>query len=358
MQMEMEIEELERALGQTQGHLRSLMRQKMESNEDGQRLALPDGCSTRRLRQQGNVSRPHPPPMATEDPRLPRTATTSEGLLPTNTPDQPRVFTPGLQGSSIKPRTSVKLPKYDGTTQLEPYLSQVHLAAQHSGWDSEEAATHLALALEGKAVQVLRDLAPAEQGDLQALKMALKRRFGQRLLVDQSREELASRRRQGEESLGTFAADVQLHARLGYPHFQAAAQEELALHAFLRGLAPEQLRQHVALIRPQTLGDALHEAERAEGVLTAWPSQKRTLHQQPCVRLTDYDEEEEAEEVRQVRPPPQRMQPWPPAPRRRPPQPTDRCYRCDEPGHIARNCPAPTPKPRVTSPAGNDRGMV
>uniref|UniRef100_A0A8C7ZGC4 CCHC-type domain-containing protein n=1 Tax=Oryzias sinensis TaxID=183150 RepID=A0A8C7ZGC4_9TELE len=35
-----------------------------------------------------------------------------------------------------------------------------------------------------------------------------------------------------------------------------------------------------------------------------------------------------------------------PLPSRRQHRSSDRCYRCGEPGHIARNCPAPAPKTR------------
>ena len=232
-------------------------------------------------------------------------------------------------------------------TPIKPFLSQVRLATWHSGWGDEEAAVHLALALEGKALQVLLDLAPAEQRDLQALTTALERRFGQRLFTEQSREQLANRRRQEGESLGTFAADVRLHTQQGYPQFNAAAQEELALHAFLQGLMPERLRLHVRLARPMTLNEAICEAEQAEVILSARPAQQKTSTFQPHIRMADC--EEEAEEVCLARPPP---------PRHRPPRKTDCCYRCGEPGHRARNCPAPTPKSTATQPAENYSGVV
>ncbi|KAK2912645.1 hypothetical protein Q8A73_006758 [Channa argus] len=167
------------------------------------------------------------------------------------------------------PITPVKLPRYSGLTPLEPYLAQVELAALHGGWSGEGTATHLALALEGPALQVLADLLPEDRRELQAITAALQRRFRQRTSIEQSREQLAGRYRHDGESLGAFAADVQLYTQRGYPTFPFAAREELSLHSFLRGLAPERLRQHVCLSTPRSLEKALREAERAEEVLGA-----------------------------------------------------------------------------------------
>lgn len=82
--------------------------------------------------------------------------------------------------------------------------------------------------------------------------MALERRFGQRGFTDQDRERLARHCCRAGESLGTFTADVQLYTQRGYLQFAAAAQEELAPHAFLQGLTPERLCQHVCLSMPQS----------------------------------------------------------------------------------------------------------
>ncbi|CAL8350655.1 unnamed protein product [Boreogadus saida] len=162
------------------------------------------------------------------------------------------------------PWTAVRLPKFSGVTQLEPYLAQFRLAAWHNGWGAEEAVVHLALALEGTAARVLLDLDQADQRDLQALIRALERRLGERVSRNESKQLLASHRRREEESLGVYAADVQLLTRRSYPELSVATREALALHAFLRGLQPESLGQHVRLTEPQTLDAALDQAERAE----------------------------------------------------------------------------------------------
>ncbi|CAL8378296.1 unnamed protein product [Boreogadus saida] len=115
------------------------------------------------------------------------------------------------------------------------------------------------------------DLDQADQRDLQALVQALERRLGERVSSNESKQLLASHRRREEESLGVYAADVQLLTRRSYPEFSAATREALALHAFLRGLQPESLGQHVRLTAPQTLDAALDQAERAEVELCRRP---------------------------------------------------------------------------------------
>ncbi|KAJ8380778.1 hypothetical protein SKAU_G00015560 [Synaphobranchus kaupii] len=88
----------------------------------------------------------------------------------------------------------------------------------------------------GPALEAILDLPPAERQNLQALTAALQRQFIQHRSAEASREKLLSRYR--------CEADVQCYAREAYLEFDAAAQEKLALHAFLQALTPERLRDH------------------------------------------------------------------------------------------------------------------
>lgn len=117
-------------------------------------------------------------------------------------------------------------------------------------WDAAETAAHIVLALEGKALQVLMDVAPEELNDYSTLTMVLKRRFGKRTSTDQVRDQLAHRHRTEGEALGVYAADVRYYTEQGYPTFDPPACEELALSAFIRGLTPEKLREHLRLRAP------------------------------------------------------------------------------------------------------------
>ena len=43
---------------------------------------------------------------------------------------------------SLVARTALKLPKFSGTTQLEPYLAHFRLVEWHNGWGAGEAAVN------------------------------------------------------------------------------------------------------------------------------------------------------------------------------------------------------------------------
>lgn len=95
-------------------------------------------------------------------------------------------------------------------------------------WDAAETAARIVLALEGKALQMLMDVAPEELSDYSTLTMALKRRFGKRTSTDQVRDLLAHRHRTEGEALGAYAADVRYYTEQGYPTFDPPACEEPA----------------------------------------------------------------------------------------------------------------------------------
>ncbi|KAJ8356790.1 hypothetical protein SKAU_G00195840 [Synaphobranchus kaupii] len=101
---------------------------------------------------------------------------------------------------------------------------------------------------------------------------------------------------------------------------------------------PERLRDHVSLAQPGSISEALIKTTRAEDTLAIQPTPQPTRQH---VRVAD------GEEVC-----------WTRTPLQRPAGRQGRCYRCDEPGHIARDCPAPAPKPRKPPPSGNEAGTA
>ena len=214
-------------------------------------------------------------------------------------------------------------------------------------WDAAETAAHIVLALEGNALQVLMDVAPEELSDYSSLTLALKRRFGKRTSTDQLRDQLAHRRRADGEALGAYAADVRYYTEQGYPTFDPSACDELALSAFIRGLTPEKLREHLRLRSPTTLQVALEEAERVETVLS--PRQQL----RPQVRQAEISDDDEEGAVCQAQPSPAPAGLRQPRRRLQARQNPGDCYRCGEPGHMARDCPAPALRRHAPDHSGN-----
>lgn len=92
-----------------------------------------------------------------------------------------------------------------------------------------------------------------------------------------------------DETLGAYAADVRYYTQLGYPTFDPSARDELALSAFIRGLTPERLREHLRIRAPETLQATLEEAERVETVLSPCRLARSQVQQ---AEISDDDEEE------------------------------------------------------------------
>ncbi|CAL8293790.1 unnamed protein product [Merluccius merluccius] len=73
-----------------------------------------------------------------------------------------------------QPRAALKHPRYASNFPGEI----------GGGWSQPETTAHVLLALDGKTLQVLLDLTPAEQGDFGMLVAMLQRRFGKRISMD------------------------------------------------------------------------------------------------------------------------------------------------------------------------------
>ncbi|KAJ8348821.1 hypothetical protein SKAU_G00274100 [Synaphobranchus kaupii] len=227
-------------------------------------------------------------------------------------------------GTPAKPTMQLKLPR--SVTGVIPSAAR---ASSSAGWLDAGADSGIPGTRPG-GPSAGGDPAPAAGGATKPTGSdSSTRRFIQHRSAEASREKLLSRYRCEEESWGKVAADVQRYAREAYLEFDAATQEKLALHAFLRALTPERLRDHVSLAQPGSISEALIKTTQAEDTLAIWPTPQPTRQH---VRVAD------GEEVRWTRRPLQR--------------PAGRQGRCDEPGHIARDCPAPAPKPR------NRKGLI
>ena len=235
-----------------------------------------------------------------------RAAAAPHYLTDVNTP--PRGTVAGRDNSTARaspsPKGHVKLPQYSGEEPIESYRIQVELAAQLNGWSDAETAMGLAVALKGRAAQVLTSLRREERLDYCVL-MGAPGRFGAHRLCARA-PPLSSER---------------AHWRVWPEDIPGGATR--GREGGVNAVGPQSSPSCTSLYVRQAgwVEDQCDEEEAVQSAASAPPRQekKMDIRRQPGGRSQAA------------------------------------CYRCGEPGHIARNCPAPAPLNPPPAPALNER---
>ncbi len=130
-----------------------------------------------------------------------------------------------------------KVQSFDGSGNVKIFIEKISLRSALKGFEGEKAAQNLASRLEGRAFDVYLRLSPTDKKDPDKIKEELMKEFE---LGNQDREiaiqELASRKRQQDESPQTFAFKIQELVKLAYPTFNDETRQTIAKDYFVNGL--------------------------------------------------------------------------------------------------------------------------
>lgn len=150
-------------------------------------------------------------------------------------------------------RDEFKLPKYDGSADVELYLHQFEAIRQANDWTDGAALLHLKCSLEGAATACGR-------GDtLDQVFQAMRSRFG--LSPRQARDKLGQLRYEPNSSLHVLGTDVERLVSIAYPDAHPDVKITLAVDAFTRALNHNALQRHLLLIRIESVADAVRAAQ-------------------------------------------------------------------------------------------------
>lgn len=237
--------------------------------------------------------------------------------------------------------------KFSGRGSWEAYLAQFELLASATGWSARMKAVQLALSLTDDAAACLLLLSPEEREDYPMLVAALQRRFGVFNLKDSLRCEFKNRVRQPGESLRSLAHEIETLGRRAYASLPSMIQSELARDQFVHALTPTDLRLHVQLAHPPTLGHALEIALERETAMSV--TNPAVLSPVMAVKSDGPDKkpawaEELISAVKSLSVRPKEVSTV-----RAPP---GACWGCGKPGHTLRRCP------EDKGQQGNERGSV
>lgn len=146
---------------------------------------------------------------------------------------------------------------YDGTGSWSDYLIQFNLVADYNKWGNYDRALQLATHLRGTAQGVLGDLTQDQRTHFAALTSALAARFEPVQQSELYRAKIKSRIRRKGEPIVELAQDIRKLIRLAYPSANADVREQLSKDCFIDALNDNDLEWAVLQGKPRSVEDAL-----------------------------------------------------------------------------------------------------
>lgn len=150
-------------------------------------------------------------------------------------------------------RDRFSAPKYDGTGDVELFITQFDDVAEANRWSERDCLLHLRLSLE-------KDAKACSRGEtVDDVYSNLRTRFG--LTVRQARDRLAGLKREPNQSLHALGVEIQRLVELGYPRMGADDQMTLAVEAFKRAVDHRALNRHLLALDCRTIDDIVKASE-------------------------------------------------------------------------------------------------
>ena len=165
--------------------------------------------------------------------------------------------------SSMTRRRKEKEPaKYDGKTDLTDYLCHFGKVAKRNGWAYTDCGLELATSLIGDARSVLSDLPKAKEDDYLTLVETLIQRFDPEGRESKYSSDFLERCCGPKEDLNEYGHQLRKLARKAYPGL--VIPDQIMIDVFIKGLPEEDMIKHVSLAQPQTLEEAIQIAIRCD----------------------------------------------------------------------------------------------
>lgn len=248
-----------------------------------------------------------------------------------------------------------KLDKFDGQGNVERFLDHFDVVARANGWTPETQALQLPTALCGQAFDFFRRLPLEEKATARALQDSLRKEYSATALESDYALLFVSRRRQSGEPLAEFGDALKTLARKAYPSFTEIQLESLCKTHFINGGLSDTLRAQLLLggDQSESYRDLILRARRLEQVFAPAAVRRIPVEQEELrgelQRLTGVVTALE-QKVEALSMPKSKY-----GERRRPdraPQSAPKlpqqgaqkekkpiiCFRCKQPGHMARGC--------------------
>lgn len=158
---------------------------------------------------------------------------------------------------------------YNGSDDLEEYLTQYTLVSELNGWKESTKALFLASSLSGGARALLNEMSDNERHNYQSLVEALRNRFGSENRSEVFRAELQTRVRMKNETLPELAQAIKQLTRRAYPGTSPVVKDTLALDYFIDAIPETEIRLRLREVGPKSISEAENIAVRLEALRIA-----------------------------------------------------------------------------------------
>lgn len=151
------------------------------------------------------------------------------------------------------PRPKLKTPTFNGDTDVELFITQFRDIADASAWNERDTLLQLRSCLEGRAVESGR------RETTNDIYQSLRQRFG--MTDRQARDKLDALRKTNKQDLFDFGNDIMKLMEIAYPDQGRQFTTRTALEKFIKGLNNSRLQQHMLIVQPSDIPDAIRAAE-------------------------------------------------------------------------------------------------
>ena len=219
--------------------------------------------------------------------------------------------------------------------------------ASRNLWSDNDKAIELLLALKGSAAEVIQSIPAASRNNYGEVIAAMQRKYGGEHKQDIFRMELRGRVQKSNDILQDFATEVERLVLLTYPGESHPLVDRMKIETFVNGIRDPEIKCATYASQKATFAEIVSYALVQE---TARLIARPQIHNVSRMEIV-CDESESIfdsmkqlmEEMKQLM---KEMELVSKKSRRK-------CYNCDKPGHLARECRARRKRPRSTSPSSS-----
>ena len=261
-----------------------------------------------------------------------------------------------LQATQLQARSTIKVPNYDGESDIDLYIMQFHDICEANKWTEKESFLHLRLALTGKALECGRGATLIEILD------SLKARFG--ISIKKARDRLKYIRKTPHETIQELGMEINKLVNLAYPKLDYIDRNEMAIETFSKAMDNRALQRHLLAKPPTDIPEAvIYTEEFLQIGGESRPTRVATINDDDSFETVNVTQSimqtlkcmqetlsQQAEIIKQLHDKPVHVSN--PVVERKPVT----CYECSGP-HFRRNCPQIRRQtPRKAKQSGNDYG--